>query len=138
MCAEVTKIFIRVFSLHRALFFYSLLKEAQPLESKRTVEMGEEHRHRHGDDDDLFEVEEAGERKMLSRYGIWLLVELCKPKEDCPIVCCVNTFFEWQRANMYVIATSKMVYQVIIFLVSAEKQKHMLWVLIRSASMRHF
>ena len=66
---------------------YSLLKEAQPLESKRTVEMGEEHRHRHGDDDDLFEVEEAGERKMLSRYGIWLLVELCRPKEDCPIVC---------------------------------------------------
>ena len=63
-----------------------LLKEAQPLESKRTVEMGEEHRHRHGDDDDLFEVEEAGERKMLSRYGIWLLVELCAPKEDIPIV----------------------------------------------------
>ena len=68
-------------------FHPSLLKEAQPLESKRTVEMGEEHRHRHGDDDDLFEVEEAGERKMLSRYGIWLLVELCKPKEDIPIVC---------------------------------------------------
>ena len=67
-------------------FYPSLLKEAQPLESKRTVEMGEEHRHRHGDDDDLFEVEEAGERKMLSRYGIWLLVELCKPKEDIPIV----------------------------------------------------
>ena len=64
-----------------------MLKEAQPLESKRTVEMGEEHRHRHGDDDDLFEVEEAGERKMLSRYGIWLLVELCKPKDDIPIVC---------------------------------------------------
>ena len=63
-----------------------LLKEAQPLESKRTVEMGEEHRHRLGEDDVLFEVEEAAERKMLSRYGIWLLVELCTPKEDIPIV----------------------------------------------------
>jgi len=65
---------------------HRLLKEVQPLESKRTVEMGEEHRHRHGDSEDLFEVEEAAERKMLSRYGIWLLVELCTPRDDIPIV----------------------------------------------------
>lgn len=58
------------------------------MESKRTVEMGEEHRHHHaGEEDTMFEVEEAGERKMLSRYGIWLLVELCTPREDIPIVC---------------------------------------------------
>ncbi|XP_053376174.1 protein unc-79 homolog isoform X2 [Mercenaria mercenaria] len=82
----------------------ALLKEAQPLESKRTVEMGEEHRHRHGDDDVLFEVEEAGERKMLSRYGIWLLVELCTPKEDIPIEILgrlLGMLFQWFDATAY-------------------------------------
>ena len=49
--------------------------------------MGEEHRTHAGDDEDLYEMEEAGERKLLSRYGIWLLVELCRPQEDIPIVC---------------------------------------------------
>ncbi|WAR19666.1 UNC79-like protein [Mya arenaria] len=82
----------------------ALLKEAQPLESKRMVEMGEEHRHRHGDDDDLFEVEEAGERKMLSRYGIWLLVELCTPREDIPIEMLgrlLGMLFQWFDATAY-------------------------------------
>ena len=89
---------------------YRLLKEAQPLESKRTVEMGEELRHRHGDDDDLFEVEEAGERKMLSRYGIWLLVELCSPKEDIPIVCiCVIDISEF-------ICNSNVIHVIVIFI----------------------
>ena len=62
------------------------MKEAQPIESKRMVEMGEEHR-RPMEEEEYFEVEEGGERKLLSRYGIWLLVELCLPEdEDIPIV----------------------------------------------------
>lgn len=69
------------------------------MESKRTVEMGEEHRHRL-DDDIMFEVEEAGERKMLSRYGIWLLVELCTPKEDIPIV---SHLFELLHIMPYIV-----------------------------------
>lgn len=50
------------------------------------VEMGEEHRQRVMDDEDFFEAEEAEERKLLSRYGIWLMVELCNTREDIPIV----------------------------------------------------
>ena len=49
------------------------------------VEMGEEHRQA-AEEEELFNVEDAGERKLLSRYGIWLLVELCRPQEDIPIV----------------------------------------------------
>lgn len=70
-----------------------MLKEAQPIESKRMVEMGEEHRAHLNDDVELYDMEEAGERKLLSRYGIWLLVELCQPQDDIPIVCicCVSS-----------------------------------------------
>ena len=65
----------------------SLLKEAAPLEEKRGVEMGEERvRQQHFEDDDEAENDEADERKLLSRYAIWLMVELCKPKTDIPIV----------------------------------------------------
>ena len=50
------------------------------------VEMGEDLR-RVNDDEEGFDMEDCGgERKLLSRYGIWLLVELCKPSEDIPIV----------------------------------------------------
>jgi hypothetical protein len=49
------------------------------------VEMGEEHRQM-AEDEDVFSMEDAGERKLLSRYGIWLLVELCRPHDDIPIV----------------------------------------------------
>ena len=49
------------------------------------VEMGEDMR-RMPDDDDVYNSEDCGERKLLSRYGIWLLVELCKPGQDIPIV----------------------------------------------------
>lgn len=64
---------------------FSLLKEAQPLEEKRTVEMGEE-RIRHFDEEDDEETEDVDDRKLLSRYGIWLMVELCTPQEEIPIV----------------------------------------------------
>lgn len=63
----------------------SLLKEASPLGTKRMVEMGEEHRQTI-EEEEFFNVEDTGERKLLSRYGIWLLVELCTPQEDIPIV----------------------------------------------------
>lgn len=63
----------------------SLLKEATPIGTKRMVEMGEDLR-RMTDEEENFDVDDAGERKLLSRYGIWLLVELCKPAEDIPIV----------------------------------------------------
>lgn len=49
--------------------------------------MGEEHPTVVCDDDDHYEMEESGEKKLLSRYGIWLLVELCRPRDDVPIVC---------------------------------------------------
>ena len=67
----------------------SLLKEAQPLEEKRIVEMGETRtrHHQHLEELDDEEGEESEEHQLLSRYGIWLMVELCKPKEDVPIVC---------------------------------------------------
>ena len=65
----------------------SLLKEAAPLEEKRIVEMGEERlRQQHFEDDDEAESDEVDERKLLSRYAIWLMVELCKPRDDIPIV----------------------------------------------------
>ena len=52
------------------------------------VEMGEERTRTqlHGEEEDFLENQEADERKLLSRYGIWLLVELAPPKEDIPIV----------------------------------------------------
>ncbi len=57
------------------------------MEEKRFVEMGEERsRHQHFEEDDEDEGDEFEEHKLLSRYGIWLMVELCKPKEDVPIV----------------------------------------------------
>ena len=64
-----------------------MLKEAQPMEEKRIVEMGEERsRHQHFEEEDDDEGDESEEHKLQSRYGIWLMVELCKPKEDVPIV----------------------------------------------------
>ena len=55
------------------------------------VEMGEDLR-RMPDDSDAYNLEDTGERKLLSRYGIWLLVELCKPSDDIPIVSNASLF----------------------------------------------
>ena len=85
------------------------MKEASPLGAKRMVEMGEEHRQM-TEEDDLFNVEDAGERKLLSRYGIWLLVELCRPQEDIPIVSC------WLSQPWFVKKTNLKVY-VLCFVV---------------------
>ncbi|ESO85360.1 hypothetical protein LOTGIDRAFT_154853 [Lottia gigantea] len=81
----------------------SLLKEAQPIESKRMVEMGEEQR-RLNDEDECYEVEEGGDHKLLSRYGIWLMVELCRPKNDIPIEILgrlLGILFQWFDATAY-------------------------------------
>ena len=70
------------------IFPFSLLQEAQPLE-KRAMEMGESMEGAMGgqtmEADDV-EDEELDERRLLSRYGIWLMVELCSPTEKTPIV----------------------------------------------------
>ena len=58
------------------------------MEEKRMVEMGEERTRQqlHTDDEDGFENQELDDRKLLSRYGVWLLVEMSPPKENIPIV----------------------------------------------------
>ncbi|XP_059155568.1 protein unc-79 homolog isoform X3 [Physella acuta] len=81
----------------------SLLKEASPIGTKRMVEMGEDLR-RLADEEEGFDVEDAGERRLLSRYGIWLLVELCKPAEDIPIEVLgrlLGMLFQWFDATAY-------------------------------------
>ncbi|CAI9733136.1 QUALITY PROTEIN: unc-79 homolog [Octopus vulgaris] len=81
----------------------SLLKEAQPLQSKRVVEMGEEHFYQVPEEDDFYD-EGGTDRKLLSRYGIWLLVELCKPKEDISIEILgrlLSMLFQWFDATAY-------------------------------------
>ncbi|XP_055879587.1 protein unc-79 homolog isoform X2 [Biomphalaria glabrata] len=81
----------------------SLLKEATPIGTKRMVEMGEDLR-RMTDEEENFDVDDAGERKLLSRYGIWLLVELCKPAEDIPIEVLgrlLGMLFQWFDATAY-------------------------------------
>ena len=73
------------------------------MEDKRTVEMGEERLRTQLpiEDDDAYESLESDERKLLSRYGIWLLVELTPPKENVPIVCKILPFLfcahDWSR-----------------------------------------
>lgn len=57
------------------------------MEEKRHVEMGEERaRAVYSEDEVVADASEADERKLLSRYGIWLLVELTPAVEDVPIV----------------------------------------------------
>ena len=92
MCVSNVNVFFSTFPTY-SMHVFSLMKEAQPLEDKRTVEMGEERaRHAHYEEDEEEEGEGEDERKLLSRYGIWLLVERCKPKSDIPIVSTTITF----------------------------------------------
>ncbi|XP_056021737.1 protein unc-79 homolog isoform X2 [Ostrea edulis] len=82
----------------------SLLKEAQPIESKRLLEMGEDYQQTTAEEEQLLLIEEAGERKLLSRYGIWLLVELCTPRDDISIEVLgrlLGMLFQWFDATAY-------------------------------------
>ncbi|XP_013379281.1 protein unc-79 homolog [Lingula anatina] len=64
----------------------SLLKEAQPPEEKKVLEASGTHVHASwGDIRENGAENNNDDRKILSRYGIWLLVEFCKPKEELPI-----------------------------------------------------
>lgn len=64
-----------------------LLKEAEPLDDKRNVEMGDERiRMAYSEDENNDEGLDTEERKLLSRYGVWLLVELTPAREDVSIV----------------------------------------------------
>ena len=64
-----------------------LLKEAEPIEEKRNAEMGDERiRAAYSEDQNTDGGLDADERKLLSRYGLWLLVELTPAREDVPIV----------------------------------------------------
>ena len=61
---------------------FSLLKEAQPLD-KRSAELGgSDQWHAHSDDADS---EQLARGRLLSRYGIWLLVELCPPNDNADV-----------------------------------------------------
>ena len=41
----------------------------------------------HFEEEEDAESETVDDRKLLSRYGIWLMVELCKVKDDISVVC---------------------------------------------------
>ena len=59
------------------------------METKRALEMGDSLEGAVGGQTmevDDAEDEELDERRLLSRYGIWLMVELCSPTERTPIV----------------------------------------------------
>ena len=60
----------------------SLLKEAQPL-GKRFAELGSgEQWHAH---DDAGDEEKLARGRLLSRYGVWMLVELCPPNDNADV-----------------------------------------------------
>ena len=78
---------IPIFQYVSIIFLYfSLLKEAQPILSKRYVEMGGETVEQAGEEEDDSECEEDDDHKLLSRYGIWLLIDLCPADGDIPLV----------------------------------------------------
>lgn len=60
--------------------------------------------HFHRDEDDEDEEDEADEKKLLSRYGIWLLVELVPPVDDVSIEILgrlLAMLFQWFDATAY-------------------------------------
>lgn len=76
----------------------SLLKEAHVVEEKVAppVEVNDSKHNRHPHDDVAQTTDKSSdERQLLSRYGIWLLVELCRPTEHSPIV----SFVTYTLAN---------------------------------------
>jgi len=69
------------------------LNEAQPLDEKRAVEMGDEQLLQQSqldeeeeEEEDAVEAVNSFETKLLSRYGVWLLVELTPLKDNLNIV----------------------------------------------------
>uniref|UniRef100_T1JB25 Protein unc-79 homolog n=1 Tax=Strigamia maritima TaxID=126957 RepID=T1JB25_STRMM len=64
----------------------SLLKEAQPLTDRRVKDLDDRHPRVVLLDAELSQSEaELEERRLLSRYGVYLLVGFCTPNDDTPI-----------------------------------------------------
>ena len=78
------------FAITGAITFFvvgSLLQEAHVTEEKAPPVDVNDSKHRHQHDDAGHSADKGSdERQLLSRYGIWLLVELCKPNELSSIV----------------------------------------------------
>ncbi|CAM1320186.1 UNC79 (predicted) [Pycnogonum litorale] len=82
----------------------SLLKEAQPISEMMYGEDSEKGIGGGGgdDDDEDSELLKLEERRLLSRYGVWLLVGLCSPDEDTPVETLgrlLAMLFEWFYAT---------------------------------------
>ena len=76
------------------------------MEEKRGVEMGDERtRGQHFDtEDDSFVSVDSKECRLLSLYGIWLMMELCKPRDNVPIEILgrlLAMLFQWFDATTY-------------------------------------
>ncbi|KAG1659999.1 Protein unc-79 [Nymphon striatum] len=74
----------------------SLLKEAQPVSEKMYGEGAEKSIVE--DEDEDSELLKLEERRLLSRYGVWLMVGLCTPTEETPIETLgrlLAMLFEW-------------------------------------------
>ena len=87
----------------------SLLKEARPFGSSSNREQEEAHRRTMQvlDDEDDVEVEDEAtlnERRLLSRYGVWLLVGLSTPNPDTHLPTfghMLSMLFQWFNATAY-------------------------------------
>ncbi|XP_037086283.1 protein unc-79 homolog [Pollicipes pollicipes] len=83
----------------------SLLKEAQPLaDSRRSREQDRHTRAGLLDDANQPEGPSLEERRSLSRYGVWLLVNLCTPDRTTPdatLARLLAALFNWFEATAY-------------------------------------
>ncbi|XP_006811597.2 LOW QUALITY PROTEIN: protein unc-79 homolog [Saccoglossus kowalevskii] len=88
----------------------SLLKEAQPLDEKRVFEMGVSSSHHysaghhsnlrdHIDNEEWESQDGSGDgQRILSRYGVWMLVEKCTPGDNTPVEVfgrMLSMLFQW-------------------------------------------
>ena len=88
----------------------SLLKEAKPFGSMKSSDTQDESLHRtmaildEGIDDEQEDETVINERRLLSRYGVWLLVGLATPDNDTPheiIGHMLSMLFQWFNATAY-------------------------------------
>ncbi|XP_014665214.1 PREDICTED: protein unc-79 homolog, partial [Priapulus caudatus] len=86
----------------------SLMKEAQVEVRHRLDMLGEDREKQRPsmpqDADDSAEGEKSEERRLLSRYGIWLVVQLCAPSDSIPpetLGRLLAVIFQWYEATAY-------------------------------------
>lgn len=72
------------------------------------------------DDDDDLEGDTGDESKLLSRYGVWLMVELCKPRDGIPVVSCScsHQCFESQMHVIYEYVINKRSISYLLYMYS--------------------